>query len=241
MRQILWTMVAVAALAACKKKDDKPKDAPKDAARPVAAPDAAPKVEPTTPTAPGVDVPKILADLYITADCGKPDSPNRVWCIAANGWAGATAAPLPAGSVALPGLVVTLLSGVPYAEALSKNVFLAGLALHTEGDATKAKVTTIIPSSDDENMMIAEAVMGLATVFKQKADSAPLPKDLLDYLATLAGQAEYPVTAQGPGWVWAGASTTEARKIGDYWVTIEIPEEKNGIWLGIYTDKVTVK
>jgi hypothetical protein len=206
-----------------------------DAAPVAATPDAAPAPAATDPHA------AALAALATAAKCEDPASPERVWCIAADGWAAAASATLPAGAATLAGLTVELVDGKSVDQALSDAVSVSALALKQDGATQRAKLTNVVPSNEDEKMMMFEAVASLAILYKGKADVAELPKDLAEYFASLADGAEYEVTAAGIGWTWSGTSTAELRKVGDYWVVIEVPEAKNGRWVSIFTDKIKSK
>ncbi|HTM18955.1 MAG TPA: hypothetical protein VL172_00540 [Kofleriaceae bacterium] len=219
---------------------DKSKPAP---ARPSAPADAAP-VAPSPPAdaaAPagppaGEARNAALQALHDAAHCDVAASPWRPWCIAADGWAKATEAPLPAGVHALIGLTLALEAGKRVEDALQDDVHLAALAV--DGDAGKLKVVGIKGEDAADQQMMMEAVAGVAIVLKGNAASAALPPDLATYVATLGAQAEYPLTKAGAGWTFRGAAPGELRKVGDYWVTIEGPGAGNEQFISIFTDKV---
>jgi hypothetical protein len=242
MKAISATLL-VLALAGCSKDSKEAKD--EGSARPksgkaadaapaapvAAAPDAAPATPPK-PTGDGRD--SVLAQLHDAAHCDVAASPWRPWCIAADGWAKATEAPLPPGTLSMPGLTVEIETGTSVADALTNKVHLSALAISNG----KVKIVQVTASNPGEEQMMAQAVADLSTVFKGIAASAVLPPDLAGYLGGLGDKASYPTTRAGTGWTWKGASAGELRKVGDFWVAIEVPDAANGLWVSIYTDKV---
>lgn len=155
-----------------------------------------------------------LAKLATAAKCSDKASPWRPWCIATD-WAKGAAPDLPAGKV-LVGLTIELENGKDFAQALSDRVSFSAFAIGRDG---KVKLASVTPSDDKEKAMMAEAVMNTAVVFKGKAKTAKLPKDLAGYLKTIAGA--YKPTRTGGAWSWTGERASRARKVGDVWVVIE--------------------
>lgn len=170
-----------------------------------------------------------LAALKTAARCDDAKSPQRVWCTVAAFDTG-TAAALPTGKV-LVGLTIELETGKDVAAALRDKVSLAGWSVASDG---KVKLTSITPDNAQEGQMIGEAVGATAAVFKGLAKTAKLPADLTSYVKTLP--AKYPATKSGGEWVWTGASAGRARKVGAYWVVIEVPDAQNGVFATILTD-----
>ncbi len=238
MRTLTVALSLALLLPACAKKDQKSTPpAPEQPATPVAPPEKPAANEPP-PAAAGPHAAQ-LAALAKAARCDDPASPMRVWCIAATGWATGTAAALPAGDAALPGLTVELEDGKPVGDALINAVTFSALALHADGDKEMAKITMVKPENDEESKMTMQAVMAVTMVFKGKAATATLPPALAAYLSTLPAKADYELNKGDHGWSWSGASTAELRKVGDNWVAIETPTEgATGIWVTIFTDKV---
>jgi hypothetical protein len=170
-----------------------------------------------------------LAALKTAARCDDKASPWRPWCVAADFETG-TAAELPKGKV-LVGMTVELEEGKDAAAALSGKVSLTALAIDADG---KVKVTMVKPENKQEEQAVAEAVFNTASVFKGKAATAKLPKELADYFKTLKGA--YAATKSGSQWTWTGASAGKLRKVGSFWVAIEVPKANNGIFATILTD-----
>lgn len=170
-----------------------------------------------------------LGELRVAANCGDQASPWRPWCIAA-AWATGAAADLPKGKI-LVGLTVALEQGKNAADALREQVTFVAFAVGKDG---KVKLTDVKPTNADEEKAVAEAVFGAAAVFKGKATTAKLPASLSDYIKTLTGT--YATTRTGNAWVWQGASASQMRKVGKFWVVIEVPDAKNGVFATILTD-----
>jgi len=172
---------------------------------------------------------KQLAALRDAAKCADKTSPFRPWCIAADFDKG-TAADLPKGKT-LVGIAVELETGKDAKDALTNKVTPAALTIGKDG---KVVITDITPSNDSEKQMLFEAVANVTLVFKDKAATAKLPKDLVDYIKTMT--AKYTPTKGSGEWTWQGQSAARLRKVGKYWVTIETPAKGNGIWAAVYTD-----
>ena len=170
-----------------------------------------------------------LNALRIAAKCTDKASPWRPWCIAADFDHG-TAADLPKGKVLL-GMTVELAVGYDVATAMASKVTLTALTVRGDG---KVKVTIVKPETKDEEMTVASAIANLSAVFKGKATMAKLKKDVGDYLKTLKGS--YAPTKSGTQWTWAGQSASRLRKVGPFWVVIEVPKAENGIFATILTE-----
>jgi hypothetical protein len=179
----------------------------------------------------------LLAQLHTAAGCPSETAPQRVWCVAADGFATGTRGTLPTTAQPLLGVTVEVEPGRS-ASDMWATISLSDLAIRgTEGHWT-GKITTVRPSDPSEEKAVASAVMGIAAVLKGKAASAPIEKGLFGYLASLP--ASYPLTEAPNGWTLPGASTAELRRVGDYWVAIESPTAgRPGIFVSIFTDKVT--
>ncbi len=128
-------------------------------------------------------------------------------------------------------MTVALEAGKDTMAALSNKVTFVALAIDKDG---KVKLTDVRPTSDGERAAVGEAVGAAATVFKAKAKLAKLPKDLSTYAKTLTGA--YPTTKSGEAWTWQGKTVSMLRKVGAFWVVIEIPADHNGIFATILTD-----
>lgn len=172
-----------------------------------------------------------LAKLAVAAKCSDNTSPWRLWCIASD-WSKGSAAALPSGKV-LVGVTVELEDGKDVAAALKDKVSFTAFAIDKDN---KVKVTTVTPSNDAEKKSMFEAGAAASLVFKGKAKTAKLPKDLAGYVKTLKG--EHKVTNTRGAWTWSGASNGRARKVGDFWVVLETPKSgKAGIFATILTEK----
>jgi hypothetical protein len=170
-----------------------------------------------------------LNALRAAAKCGDAASVWRHWCIAAAFETGHTA-DLPRGKVLL-GITIELEEGTDAAKALFDRVGLVALAIDADG---KVKLTDVKPSNADEEKSTVEAMSQAAAVFKGKAKVVKLPKDLGDYLKTLRGA--YEVSKSGGQWTWTGQTASRMRKVDAFWVVIEVPRARNGIFATILTD-----
>jgi hypothetical protein len=173
-----------------------------------------------------------LGALRTAAKCDDKASPWRPWCIAVDYYSGKPA-DLPTKN--LVGLTIELENGVDVAKALSDKVTLVSFAATRDGKLVKVKLADIKPTNDDEIKSVAEGVMAVSLVFKGKAKVAELPKELASYVAGLTGS--YEVTKGPLEWSWTGKNPSTARKVGAFWVVIEIASKGNGIWATILTDQ----
>jgi hypothetical protein len=189
----------------------------------LASPVAAEKLEPAPPD----PIADELAALKVAAKCSDKASVWRPWCIAADFETG-TAAALPRGKV-LVGMTIRLLKGKEV-DALTNGVTFTALAVAADG---KVKLAQVVPSNKDEEKMTAEALFNAAAVFKGKAKKAKLHKDLVSFLKSMKG--EYATTKAGKEWTWPGPAGSKLRKVGAFWVAIEVPEQKDGVMATILT------
>ncbi len=175
--------------------------------------------------------PAALAQLKTAAKCSDKASVWRPWCIATD-WAKGKAQ-MPKGN--LVGLTVRLPNGSDFGKAISENVTFVALAV--TGD--KLTLIDIKPSDKSEEAGIAEAVFNVAGVFKGKMKTATLPKDLAGYIKTRPGK--YAAEKTATEVKWQGTSAAQLRKVGPYWVIIEVPDAADGIFVTILTDQWDAK
>lgn len=180
-----------------------------------------------------------LAELATAVGCPSEDAPQRVWCLATDGWAKGKPAKLANGDHVMLGLTIELVKGGSVADELSNSVSVSALALHVAKGKVSARLTNVKPESADEEQAVAEAVAGLAVLYKGKADTAEVPKALYDYAQTLPANADHKAKKGKKGWTFTGESSAELRKVGDVWVAIEVPAAGNGVWVSIFTDKLS--
>ena len=174
-------------------------------------------------------VAKQLAALGEAASCKDAASPFRPWCIVAD-FATGKAADLPKGKK-LVGITIELAVGADTKQALTDKVSPSVLVID---DAGMAKLSRIKGSNDSEKTMLGEAVASLSALFKHKSTTAKLPADLTSYVKTL--KAKYPTKKTANEWTWAGESAGRLRKVGDFWVAIEIPSTNEGIFASVFTE-----
>lgn len=172
---------------------------------------------------------KQLAALAAAANCKDASSPFRPWCIAAD-FATGKPVELPKGKT-LVGITIELETGKDAKAALTDKVMPVALVVDDQG---LVKITDITPSNDGEKQMLGEAVFNLAAVFKGKATTAKLPKDLASYIKSMTGK--YKPTKSATEWTWQGESAARLRKVGNFWVSVETPAKKNGIWASVFTE-----
>jgi hypothetical protein len=171
-----------------------------------------------------------LARLRAAASCEDKASLWRAWCIATDWDKGTPVLP----RANLIGLSIELADDNDLRKALSDKVGFVAFAV-SDGKAT---LTTIRPTDKDEEKAVFEAVANLAVVFKGKARTAEISKDLAGYIKSLKG--EYPTTKAKGSITWTGKSDLAAlRKVGAFYVIIEQPPSGNGVFATILTDAWT--
>ncbi len=202
-----------------------------------------PPPPPPPPRTTGAElIAKMLGELGQTASCPSASAPHRVWCIAADGWATGTPADFPAGSRAFVGLSAGLIEDESIEDGLTGNVFLAVLGVKNEGGKVTGLITDINPKGLDEQKLVAEAIAELTEVLKGKREVAQLPKPLHEWIQTIPPAANHALIREASGWRLEGRARAEVRKVGDYWVALELPTEgPPGLFVSIFTDRVDVK
>ena len=184
---------------------------------------------------------RLLKKLHDAA-CTSETSPHRAWCVA-DGYATAPAGELPGGETALVGLSIGLSNDFPAAQSLTNNVTLSALGLKRAGSSTMGWISTIRPNAPGEERDTGEAVAGVAALLKGKAASVSLAGPLFGYVRSLPGKTKYPVVRGKKGWVVQSSAVAEVRRVGAYWVAVELPAARpiKGIYLSIFTDKYSSK
>ncbi len=88
--------------------------------------------------------------------------------------------------------------------------------------------------------MITDAIGEVANVLHGKGASVTLAAPLYKYVTGLPGQVKYPLARAGAEWRFTGQSDARLRKLGAFWVVVELPHDgPEGIFVSIYTDKLT--
>jgi hypothetical protein len=176
------------------------------------------------------------------AACASPASPHRVWCIA-DGYASAPAGELPGGTSSLVGLSIGLSDDFPAEQSLTNNVTFSAVGLNRTGSGAMGWISTVRPNSPGEQKDTAEAIAGVSAIFKEKAPSVSLAPTLFNYVRSLGGKAKYPVAKGKKGWVIQSPAVSELRRVGAYWVAVELPAARpiKGVYVSIFTDKYSSK
>ncbi|MBN1773977.1 MAG: hypothetical protein JXB32_22145 [Deltaproteobacteria bacterium] len=237
MRALLLLSLVAAVLPACKKEAER--------AEPVAAEPASSAVPAAaTPTpAPTLEdaaerIAARLGELATAAQCARPDSSSRNWCVAAQGWATGTAAELPVGGSALLGLSLTLDARHAAAAAILEPAVVSVLALRNEGGTATAQTSTITPTNAAEGSALTQAAFNLALVFKGQVESAEVPAPLVEFIGSLPAVASNPAVAGGRGWRFDNPEPVELRRVGNDWVAVQLlPDDPEGLVLTTFTDR----
>ncbi len=181
----------------------------------------------------------LLRELSSAAQCDKPRSVFRAWCPASlSRWKTGTAADLGRGERVLIGVTVVLRKGKSVRDALSNKVSVSALAIRHVGKKRFGLIATVTPNNKSERKMLAEAAFELALVLKGASNSAKLDKNLYGYLVSLPKAAKYPLVKRHHGWFMNATSSTELRRVGQFWVAVERPSSgPKGIFVSVFTDK----
>jgi hypothetical protein len=176
----------------------------------------------------------MIGRLRTVAKCGTPK--EKIWCLAAAGWAGGTAPDWPKGNHVFLGVSVGLQRELPDDDLLSGEVTLSVLAVQ---DGKNALVTDVLPEDPAEKRLVGAAIEQVAGVLHGKAATAQIPPALLKYANSLPPTANHALAKAGTEWRFGGVSQATLRKAGPFWLVVEIPNDgPEGIYVGIYTDQV---
>jgi len=180
--------------------------------------------KPSPPNPQGV----ALTSLALVAKCTEKATPWRPWCFVVDFPQG-SAKELPKKS--LVGMTVELETGKDVKDALSNKVTFVALAIDSDG---KVKLTDVKPTSDAERKTVGEAVAAVTLVFKGKAKTAKLPKELSSFVKTLEGK--YETKATRGSIIWTGANPSELHKVGDFYAVIFSPGSRRASLIPRYLD-----
>lgn len=179
-----------------------------------------------------------LAELRSAATCDDPQSHQRHWCLATDGWAKAAPSPLPDAPF-LVGLTVEIADGASAKDALEGHVALSVLALRDDAGRRLARITAVRPTNNDQATMLLEAMANLMILLKGNGEAAVIADGLRTYFESLPAQASYSLEQAGPGWAWHDTSSAELRKVpGGWWVAIATPPGGGGRWISLFTDRI---
>lgn len=183
------------------------------------------------------DTDDLLAKLAVAADCGNRASVHRAWCPAV-GWAKGKPGPLKRGFMA--GVTVAITADADVGQALTNQVRFVILAVGKDGPQFSAALRDVQPETDEESVMVAKAVFGVAAVLKAKAKRVTLPPGLRAFADSLTRELTRALRRGQAGWTWTtDANTAELRRVGGFWVVIEAPKDGGaGRFVTVLTDKV---
>ncbi len=231
-------MLVLALLLACKSKKTTGDAGAVEIAMPLSTASGSPV---STESPADMDVAKrLLTKLHAGAGCPSTTAPQRVWCIV-DGFATGMAARLPAKG-AMVGLTIGLSEEFPAEQSLARNVELSAVAFSSAGTTTlQGWLTSIQPKTPQEQTDVGAAVMSAGAFFKEKAPSILLAPTMLAYVKGLPEGAKYPVAKGKQGWIIQSRAVAEVRKVGNYWVAVEVPPARplRGIYVSIFTDQYT--
>jgi len=189
---------------------------------------------PTTDAEQEALITKMLARIDRVGGC--PAS-NRVWCLATQGWARGDAGSLPGAPFLVTGVSVAFLEASSDDDLLSGLVSFSALGVNP-GKEPKALLADVPASNAAEQRAVAQGIDRTVAVLKHKVEMADLPRGLVAYARTFVTEARYAIAREGRDWRFRGEATARVRKVGDAWVTIEIPKQgPRGILVSIHTGR----
>lgn len=124
------------------------------------------------------------------------------------------------------------------AVTLGKFTRLSSLAVRKSGDGFVALIATVNPQNDTGKAEVAR----LAPLVRGQIEGAAKPEiqevGLKGYIGSLPDRAKYPLVAHKNGFTLNGGSKADLRKVGDTWVSIEVPQKNPaGIWVTVFAAK----
>ncbi len=165
--------------------------------------------------------------------CG--DSPLEPWCTAAKGFAKATRAKLPDTGTLL-GVTTFVQTKGASAETFEKHLHLSSAAFKNDGDDSAAFIAQVKPDSASEQKEVQRLTDLLFDAFAGKKVTLDPNAGLRGYLDGLPKKAKYALEKHEGGYKVAGGAHADLRKVGKYWVAVEIPpKDPAGIWWSVFS------
>lgn len=231
-RLLLLAFVA-ATLPACKSKDSsKSEDDEPSAKKKKASKDDDEATEAIDPFAKDH-----LAILKKAAGCADESEAIEPWCLAAGGFAKAARAKLPETGAFL-GVTTFVQTQNASSATLEKYTHLSSVAFRADGDEAFGLITEVKASTDSEAPEVKRVVDVLFAQFAGKKKKIEAEAGMRGFLDGLPKKAKYKLEKHANGYNLDGGSSADLRKIGKYWVSIEVPKkDPAGIWLSVFTNQ----
>lgn len=178
-----------------------------------------------------------LAIAKKAAHCDDESEAIEAWCLAARGFAKATRPKLPETGTLL-GVTTFVQTDGASAETLEKYTHLSSLAFRNDGDEAFGFVAEVKGQTADEKTETKRVVDVIFDQIAGKKGQIEAETPMRNYLDGLPKKAKYPLEKHDNGYKLDGGSNADLRKVGKYWVTVEIPrKDPAGIWLSVFTNQ----
>lgn len=165
--------------------------------------------------------------------CG--DEPLEPWCTAAKGFAKAARAKLPDTGTLL-GVTTFVQTKGASAETFEKHGHLSSLSVKNDGDDSTAWITEVKGDTTAEQKETVRIGELLFKHFAGKKVTLDPNTGLRTYLDGLPKKAKYGLKKHEGGYTFDGGSKADLRKVGKWWVSVEIPQkDPAGIWLSVFS------
>jgi hypothetical protein len=242
---MIWlarTSIAVSTLAllgtsgcCCGFLDSASAPTPAPSARPVVGPPPPPTVAPYDPQFIATHLTRARTESGCDA---VPTGPTAIFCPALRGWDTGIAAPLPPGPIPLIGVTTWIPTATPFAAADARQRRLSFLVLRS--DPTGRYGTLITPRGDNagEDLAVAQTLSIVAAAVPT-GSTAPIavPMGLHSFANAQAQSASYPIASTGQGWQLQGGSFADVRRVGNVWVSVEVPRNAPaGLYFSVFVD-----
>lgn len=124
------------------------------------------------------------------------------------------------------------------AATLGKFTRLSSLAVRKSGDSFVGLIATVNAQNDTGKAEVAR----LAPLVRQQIEGGAKPDikeaGLKGYISSLPERAKYPLAQHKNGFTLNGGSKADLRKVGDTWVSIEVPQKNPaGMWITVFAPK----
>ncbi|MBW2458741.1 MAG: hypothetical protein JRI68_29855 [Deltaproteobacteria bacterium] len=204
--------------------DDKPKKKKEKKSKKAKSPDAA-----LTPF-----IAQHLEIARQAAGCSG-SQPIEPWCTAAAGFtAGTPAKPTKRTHLGLATFVQT--KGASPG-TLKQHQHLASLSFRSSGSRTFAFIAKVSPDDASERIEVARVESLLLQWFGGGRPPVRVSLGMAGYLDGLPAKTKYEAVAHDHGYAVKGGTNAELRRVGDYWVTAEVPRKNPaGIYFSVFHD-----
>jgi hypothetical protein len=187
---------------------------------------------PSVPLSPYVVDHLKIARQAAGCDGTKPIEP---WCTAAAGFA--SGSPGKPGTGTVLGLATFVQTKGASSATLSKRQHLASLSFRSSASRTHAFLAKVTPDNATERLEVDRVERTLLKLFAGGRSQLTVSPNMGGYLDGLPAKIKYEAMPHRNGYSVKGGSNAELRRVGDYWVAVEVPRKNPaGIWFSVFHD-----